>query len=58
MKGLLELTKEDATKQKSNLEDADIAKAASDLALLQTAYQATLQSTAKIIQPSLLDFIR
>ena len=58
MKGLLEQSKEDAIKQKSNLEDTDIAKAASDLALLQTAYQATLQSTAKIIQPSLLDFIR
>jgi flagellar hook-associated protein 3 FlgL len=58
MKGLLDQSNQDAAKQKSAVEDADIAKSASDLALLQTAYQATIQSAAKIIQPSLLDFIR
>ncbi|MBI3600771.1 MAG: flagellar hook-associated protein FlgL [Nitrospinae bacterium] len=58
MKGLLDQSNQDAVKQRSAVEDADIAKSASDLALFQTAYQATLQSAAKIIQPSLLDFIR
>ena len=42
----------------SNAQDADMIKAVSELALLQTAYQATVQSSASIIQPSLLDFLR
>ncbi len=58
MKGLLEQSNQDAEKQRVTVEEADMAKSASDLALFQTAYQATLQSAAKIIQPSLLDFIR
>lgn len=58
MKSLLEQSNHDTIKQRSSVEDADMIKAASDLALFQTAYQATLQAAAKIIQPSLLDFIR
>jgi len=42
----------------SNAQDADMTKAVSELALLQTAYQATVKSSASIIQPSLLDFLR
>ncbi len=47
----------DSVKLKSFVEDADFLKSASELAMLQTAYQATLKSSAAIIQPSLLDFI-
>ncbi len=42
----------------SNAQDADMVKAVSELALLQIAYQATVKSSASIIQPSLLDFLR
>jgi len=53
-----EQSKFDNTKIKSFVEDADYLEAASELAMLQTAYQATLKSAASIIQPSLLDFVR
>jgi len=39
-------------------QDADMAAAATEFALMQTAYQATIKSSASIIQPTLLDFIR
>ena len=42
----------------SKIEDADIVKSASDLANLEFALQATLGSTAQILQPTLLDFLR
>jgi flagellar hook-associated protein 3 FlgL len=48
----------DRTEQLSKIEDADIIKSASDLANLQFALQATLSSTAQILQPTLLDFLR
>ncbi|KMP10836.1 hypothetical protein UR09_03360 [Candidatus Nitromaritima sp. SCGC AAA799-A02] len=48
----------DRNDQMGDIEDADIVKAASDLAALETALQATLSSTARIIQPTLLDFLR
>ena len=51
-------TKFDNTKLKSSVEDTDFLKAVSELAMLQSAYQATLKSSASIIQPSLLDFVR
>jgi flagellin-like hook-associated protein FlgL len=35
-----------------------VAKAASDLQLQEVAYQASLAVTAKIIQPSLAEFIQ
>ena len=41
----------------AEVEDADITKAISDLATLESAYQASLAAAAKIIQPSLLDFL-
>jgi flagellar hook-associated protein 3 FlgL len=43
--------------QKSNLEDADLAEAATDLALRQTAYEAVLSATSKIISMSLVDYM-
>ncbi|MBI5178043.1 MAG: hypothetical protein HZA04_02125 [Nitrospinae bacterium] len=54
----LEQSKADTTTLLSNAQDADMAKAISDFALLQTAYQATAKATASIIQPSLIDFLR
>jgi flagellar hook-associated protein 3 FlgL len=42
----------------SDVEDVDLAKATIDLSLRQVAYQAALASTARVLQPSLLDFLR
>lgn len=42
----------------SNLEDVDMAKASLDLQMNQVAYQAALASTARLVQPSLSDFLR
>lgn len=46
------------TNQISNIEDSDFTRAAAHLAQLQVALEATLNTTARIIQPSLLDFLR
>lgn len=46
------------TKLLSDVEDADLTKLITDLAMQENAYNAALNSAAKIIQPSLLDFIR
>jgi flagellar hook-associated protein 3 len=43
--------------QKSNIEDADMVAAISDLASKQNAYQAALASTAKIMKLSLIDYM-
>jgi len=42
----------------SRIEDLDIAKAATDLQLLQTFYQGALASGAQMIQLSLLNFLK
>ena len=42
----------------SEVENVDIAKAIVDLQLQEVAYQAALGATARVIQPSLLDFLR
>jgi flagellar hook-associated protein 3 FlgL len=42
----------------SDTEDLDLVRAATELNAQQTAYQAALSSSAKIIQPSLLDYLR
>lgn len=44
--------------QLSSVEGIDLAKALTDLSLQQTAYQAALSATAKVVQPSILDFLR
>lgn len=46
------------TEQLSVTEDIDLPKTIMELQLQQTAYQAALGSTAKVIQPSLMDFLR
>jgi flagellar hook-associated protein 3 FlgL len=46
------------TAQLSDVEDIDLPKTITDLQLQQTAYQAALAATAKVIQPSLIDFLR
>jgi len=53
----LEDFKLNITKLLSEVEDADIIKVATDLAAQQAVYQAALQATARVIQPSLLDFL-
>jgi flagellar hook-associated protein 3 FlgL len=42
----------------SNAENIDLAKTTIDMQLQSTAYQAALGAAAKIIQPSLVDFLR
>jgi flagellar hook-associated protein 3 FlgL len=42
----------------SEIENTDIAKATVDLQLQEVAYQAALSATARVMQPSLLDFLR
>jgi flagellar hook-associated protein 3 FlgL len=42
----------------SNLENTDLAQATVDLNLQQVAYQSALAATARVMQPSLVDFLR
>lgn len=42
----------------SEIENTDIAKATVDLQLQEVAYKAALAATSRVIQPSLLDFLR
>jgi len=42
----------------SDTEDADMIKTVSDLVSQETAYQASLAASARVIQPSLIDFLR
>lgn len=46
------------TRQLSNVEDADFAKVITDLATAEAAYQAALAAAARMIQPSLIQFLR
>lgn len=45
------------TERKSMIEDADFAEAVMNLTAIQTAYEASLSSTAKIINISLVDYM-
>jgi flagellar hook-associated protein 3 FlgL len=49
---------QDLTTSLSDVEDVDIAKAAVDVQAQSMAYQAALAVTAKVIQPSLVDFLK
>jgi flagellar hook-associated protein 3 FlgL len=49
---------QDLQSQLSDVEDIDLPKTITELSLQQTAYQAALAATAKVIQPSLVDFLR
>jgi flagellar hook-associated protein 3 FlgL len=42
----------------SSLEDADMAQVVSDLAKEETVFRSALQSTQKLIQPTLMDFLK
>ena len=42
----------------SQVEDVDLPKAIMEMRIQETAYQAALATTAKVIQPSLVDFLR
>jgi flagellar hook-associated protein 3 FlgL len=44
--------------QLSDIEDVDLPRAMMELQIQQTSYQAALAATAKVIQPSLIDFLR
>ncbi|MFV9615888.1 MAG: flagellar hook-associated protein FlgL [Gammaproteobacteria bacterium] len=46
------------TQMLSDTEDADMIKTVTDLASQEAAYQASLAASARIIQPSLIDFLR
>ncbi|MEA1900169.1 MAG: flagellar hook-associated protein FlgL [Thermodesulfobacteriota bacterium] len=46
------------TQMLSDTEDADMIKIMTDLASQEAAYQASLAASARIIQPSLIDFLR
>lgn len=43
--------------QLSEIEDADFVQEAANLAALETALQATLATTARVLQPTLMDFL-
>jgi flagellar hook-associated protein 3 FlgL len=45
------------TNQLSQVEDADMLKVITDLTIAETLYQTALASAARVIQPSLLDFL-
>jgi flagellar hook-associated protein 3 FlgL len=42
----------------SKIEDIDLPKVATDLQIQQVSYQAALAATARVIQPSLVDFLK
>ncbi|GGJ82620.1 flagellar hook-associated protein FlgL [Pilimelia anulata] len=44
--------------QLSDVEDIDLPQTIMEMQMQQTAYQAALSTTAKVIQPSLVDFLR
>ncbi|PWW21281.1 flagellar hook-associated protein 3 FlgL [Geodermatophilus normandii] len=46
------------TRQLAAVEDVDLPKTIMQLNMQQTGYQAALSATAKVIQPSLVDFLR
>lgn len=46
------------TSRLSELEDADLTQVITDLSIFENNYQAALMASAKIIQPSLLNFLR
>jgi flagellar hook-associated protein 3 FlgL len=46
------------TSSLSEIENVDLARATMDLKMQEVAYQAALASTARLVQPSLADFLR
>lgn len=58
MEAMVSMLKERQIGLLSEAEDVDIAEAVMKLSVNQTAYQATLAATAKVILPSLIDYLR
>ena len=46
------------TSRSADIENVDLAKTITNLTMQQTGYEAALSATAKVIQPTLLDFLR
>jgi flagellar hook-associated protein 3 FlgL len=46
------------TDKLSKTEDADLAKTITDLTNQEAVYKASLAASAKVVQPSLIDFLR
>ena len=55
---LADANHDDLTTRLSAVEDVDLPKTIMDLQLQQTSYQAALSAGAKVLQPSLVDFLR
>jgi flagellar hook-associated protein 3 FlgL len=55
---VIDLRTDNLTTSLSEVEDIDMARTIYDLNVAQLSYQGALQATAKVIQPSLLDFLR
>lgn len=55
---ILETSTLDNQKSLSDVENVDIASAIVDLQMQQVAYQSALGATSKVLQPTLLDFLR
>ena len=51
-------SKLDNTKSLSDVENVDVAAAIVDLQMQEVAYQAALGATSRVLQPTLLDFLR
>ena len=51
-------SKLDHTKSLSDVENVDVAAAIVDLQMQEVAYQAALGATSRVLQPTLLDFLR
>jgi flagellar hook-associated protein 3 FlgL len=58
LKKLADANHDDLTTRLSAVEDVDLPKTIMDLQLQQTSYQAALSAGAKVLQPSLVDFLR
>jgi flagellar hook-associated protein 3 FlgL len=43
---------------RAGVEDADMTQAAIDMQVQQTAYEVLLATSAQVIQPTLVDFLR
>lgn len=54
----LSMAKLDNEKSLSDVENVDIAQAIVDLQMQEVAYQAALGATSRVLQPTLLDFLR
>jgi flagellar hook-associated protein 3 FlgL len=55
---ILDSTTLDTKSALSDVENVDIASAIVDLQMQEVAYQASLGATSKVIQPSLMDFLK